>query len=154
MKIDPLLSVNSAAGPSCTLKSSPFTLMPRKVLSKCSFRDRPERPRKFPAPGVGEEDVDPALLPLHDVVHVVEVGEVRDVAPNSHNIRPDTLGGGVQLSLAASGDEYVRAFRDEPLGRRQADAGTTARDDRDLAFELPGHDASPSASRAGSCRGS
>jgi len=43
---------------------------------------------------------------------------------------------GVELGLTATGDEDVRAFRDEPLCRGEADSAVASSHDRDFSFQL------------------
>ena len=91
---------------------------------------------KFTAARIGEQNVDAALLLLDGGVKAVEVGEIRDVALHTGDVLSDFLHGGVQLGLAAAGDEDVRALRDKAFGGGQADAAVASGDDRYFSFEL------------------
>src|SRR5215470_10591195 len=86
--------------------------------------------------GVGDDDVDAALLLLDRLVQAIEVGEVGDVALHDGDVAPEHALRLLELAGAAPGDEDVRALFDEPLRRRQADAAAAAADDRDLSVQF------------------
>jgi len=65
---------------------------------------------EFAATGVGEENVDAALLLLDGGVETIEVGEIGNVALDGGDVFADEFDGGIELGLAAAGDEDVGAF--------------------------------------------
>src|SRR5882724_247275 len=67
---------------------------------------------------IREQDVEPPLFTLDLAEEAVEVGMVRNVAPDTGDVAPDLLDGRRQLRLTASSDVYVRAFADKLLRRR------------------------------------
>src|SRR5882762_6010362 len=90
----------------------------------------------FAHAGVGEEDVDPALLLLDDRVEPVEVLELGDVALHARDVTADLLQRCAQLCLATTGDEDVRALTLQALRGREPDARGAARDHCHFAFVL------------------
>ena len=86
--------------------------------------------------GAGEEDVDLALFALDGLVEAVEVGEIGGVALHAGDVFADELHGLIELLLAASGDEDVRALFDEELGGCERHAGGRGGDDCYFSFEL------------------
>ena len=92
--------------------------------------------------GAGEKDIDLALLALHGIVEAVEVGQVTGVALHAGDVFADELDGLIELILAASCDEDVRALFDEELGGGERHAGRRGGDDSYFSFELS-HDCSP-----------
>ena len=77
-------------------------------LVEARLGDLPQRD-KLAAARVGEEDVDAALLLLDDRVKPIEVCQDRDIAWDHGDPRPERLHRRVELGLAASRDEDVRA---------------------------------------------
>ena len=51
------------------------------------------------------------------------------------DVLADLRDGLVELGLAATGDEYIGALFNEPLGGREADAAAAPRDDGNLVFQ-------------------
>ena len=133
--IDPLMTIAAPAGISgsafCTVKSVPLTLIP-KYLSKCASVTCPSGTNS-PAPGVGEEDVEAALLLFDRVEEAVQVGEVADIAANGGDVAANLLYSSVKFRLTAAGDEDIGAFRDESFCRGQADAAAAAGDEGDFS---------------------
>src|SRR6202007_1664746 len=72
--------------------------------------------------GVGEQDVEVALLLLDGGKQPDEVREVLDVAWHAGDVLADLPDRFVELRLSAAGDEDVGAFGDEAPGRGPADA--------------------------------
>src|SRR5439155_18718511 len=87
------------------------------------------------AAGVGEEDIDAALLLLHRCVQAIEVREIGDVAPNAGSPLAELHHPALELGLAPAGDEDVGALVGEPLCGGEADAAAATRDDGDFPFE-------------------
>src|SRR6266852_130891 len=58
---------------------------------------------------IREQDVEPPLFTLDLAEEAVEVGMVRNAAPDTGDVVPDLLDGRRQLRLTASSDEHVRA---------------------------------------------
>jgi hypothetical protein len=110
--IDPPVAKSGSAF--CTVKSSPLTLM-AKSLSKVLLADRPDRGQRQEA-GVGEQDVEAALLALHGGEQLVEVRPVRDVARHAGDVLADLPDRLIEFRLAAAGDEDVGALGDEVPG--------------------------------------
>src|SRR5262245_18840408 len=86
--------------------------------------------------GVGEDDVEPALLALDLGEEAIEVAEVRHVSPDAGHISSDLLDRRRRLRLTAPGDEDVGAFLHELLRRRETDAAVATRDECDFSFKL------------------
>src|SRR5262249_9324311 len=84
--------------------------------------------------GVGEQDVEAALLLPDDREEPIEIGEVGDVAPDPFYVPFDRFQSCVELGLAATGDEDEGPLGGEPPGRGEADAAGAAGDQRDLSF--------------------
>ena len=85
--------------------------------------------------GVGQENVDAALLGADPLEQAIEVVQLRDVALYGQDAAADLRRRAVQLRLAPAGDDHLRALRREPFGAGQADAAVGAGDDRDLALK-------------------
>src|SRR6266403_2520541 len=92
--------------------------------------------RKHRDAGIGEDNVEPALLPLDLCEEAIEVAEVRHVSLDAGHIASDLLDRRRRLRLAAPGDEDVGAFLHEPLRRRETDAAVATRDECDFSFKL------------------
>ncbi len=89
--------------------------------------------------GIHQQHVDAAGLVPDGRIDPVDVREIRGVRPDARGAA--NLGGGlVQLRLVAAGDEHLRPFFSEALGRAEADAGAAAGDDSDLACKFLAHD--------------
>src|SRR5262249_8834559 len=86
--------------------------------------------------GIGEDNVEPALLPLDPGEEAIEVAEVRHVSLDAGHIASDLRDRRRRRGLTAPGDEDVGAFLHELLRRRETDAAVATRDECDLAFEL------------------
>ena len=125
----------------CTVKNSPFTFT-SKVWSKCASVAASSGAMACRA-RVGEENVDVTVRLFHDGVKPVQVVQPRHIADDGRDVSADERGGLRQFFLAAPGDDGMRAFFDEALGRGQADPAAAACDDGDLAFKLF-HDHIPS----------
>jgi hypothetical protein len=91
------------------------------------------------ATGVGEQHVHPPVLLLHRCVEPVEIGQVGHVAADPDHPAADLLDRGVQLGLAAAGDDHLGPLCREPLGSGQPDAAGPAGDDRHFVFEFLRH---------------
>ena len=93
------------------------------------------RSNLLPMPGVVEHDVEPAELLDREVdgrLHVVGVAHVGALERDRvTELRRQLLA----APFVDVGDDDLRAFGDEPLDRRPADAAGAAGDDRDLARE-------------------
>src|SRR5262249_46384089 len=103
--------------------------------------------------GVGEQDVEAALLPLHRGEQPVEVRKVRDVALHAGDVLADLCYRFIEFRLAASGDEDVGALGDEAPGGGQADAAVAPGDDRDFPFQFLRHGITPLPVRAVQVKG-
>jgi hypothetical protein len=90
----------------------------------------------FCDPGIGEYDVEPALVVLDRREDAVEIVEPLDVALQGSDVLADVLGGCGQLRLAAPGYEDKSPFSDKSLRCRQPDPTATAGDESNLAIEL------------------
>src|SRR4051794_39897489 len=86
--------------------------------------------------GIGEDDVEPALLPLDLGEEAIEVAEVRHVSLDAGDVSPDLPDRRRRLGLAAPGDEDVGAFLYELLRRRETDAAVATRNECDFSFKL------------------
>src|SRR5262249_38939749 len=86
--------------------------------------------------GVGEQDVEAALLPLHCGEQPVEVREVGDVARHAGDVLADFPDRFIEFRLAASGDVDVGALGDELPGRGQADSAVGPGNDGALTFQF------------------
>jgi hypothetical protein len=85
------------------------------IVSKCSSVISPRGGQRRDT-GVGEQDVEAALLLLHRGEQPVEVREVRDVALHAGDVPADLRYRCIELRLPASGDEDVGALGDEAPG--------------------------------------
>src|SRR5206468_7984839 len=85
---------------------------------------------------IREQDVEPPLFTPDLAEEAVEVGMVRNVAPDAGDVVPDLLDGRRQLRLTASSDEHVRAFVHKSHGRGQTYAAVSAGNERNFAFKL------------------
>jgi hypothetical protein len=94
--------------------------------------------------GIGEDDVDASLFPADLPVDPVEVPGLGDVPLDGGDAGSGGRRRSVQFRLAAAGDVDLGALPGELSGGGQADAGAAARDEGDLAVQLPGHDVPPS----------
>jgi hypothetical protein len=103
-------------------------------------RDLLDRP-VFDEAGVGENDIDDALLRRDDLIQPVQVGEVGDVTFDGGDIPSDRRLGLIELGLTSPVDVDIGALLDEAFGRRQADAAAAAGDDGYLVLQL--RDGSP-----------
>src|SRR5262249_23982484 len=81
-------------------------------------------------------DVDHAFLGLHLGVQLVQVGQARDIALGRADVPADLGLGLVEFGLTAAGDEDIGTLVDETLGRGQADAARSARDDGHFSFKI------------------
>src|SRR6202043_4216906 len=100
-----------------------------KILGDASQR------REFAKTGIGENDIESALLP-DGLVETIQVGKFCYVSLNAGNVAADRLHGLIEFLLATAGDEDVRAFFNEELGGSQADSGRAPGDDRYFALQL------------------
>jgi hypothetical protein len=82
-------------------------------LVEVLLADRPERGQHRDA-GVGEQDVEAALLLLHPGIEPVEVREVGDIALHARDVLADLLDRFLEFRLPAAGDEDVGTLGDEP----------------------------------------
>lgn len=76
--------------------------------------------------GIGDEDVDPALVLSDLVEQAVEIGVVADVALDAFGIGPKRGDRAVEFGLSAPGDIDESAFVDEAAGRGEAKTAVTA----------------------------
>ena len=85
---------------------------------------------------VRKNHIDLALL-RDGLVETVEVIEIGDVGLYAGHVLADLRDSLVELRLAATGDEYIGALFNEPLGGREADAAAAAAssDDGDLVCQ-------------------
>ena len=105
----------------------------------CDLAERSTRRRA----GIGEHDIELALLPLDLCEQAIQVVKARRVCLYGGHISANLLRRRRQLRLTAPRDEEVGAFAHELLGRRQANATTTTGNECNLSFELA-HVCSPS----------
>ena len=103
--------------------------------------NRPEG-RELRAAGVGEENVDAALLPLHFGVKTIEIPEACYVASNARGLLSYLIHGRVELGLPAARDEDVGALLGKASGRGETDPAVASGDDSDLSFQ-PFHGIAP-----------
>src|SRR5262249_32880424 len=103
------------------------------VLTRLGDRAQGRKPRDA---GIGEDDVEPALLPLDLREEAIEAAEVRHVPLDAGPIASDLPDRRRRLGLTAPGDEDVGAFLHELLRRRETDAAVATRDESDFPFEL------------------
>jgi hypothetical protein len=89
-----------------------------------------------PAASIGKEHVDAPCLCLHLFIKAVEICGLGRIRLDPCGIRTDRGYGGIQLGLTAAGDEDLGPFGGEAPSRREADAASSTRYDRDLAFKL------------------
>jgi hypothetical protein len=86
--------------------------------------------------GIGEQHVDATCFHFDGGVDPVDIGELRYVALNCHDVASDRGDGLVQLRLATACDEYLRALCGELPGGTKANAGAY---DCDLTREFLVH---------------
>src|SRR5712691_266301 len=86
--------------------------------------------------GIGEDDIEPALLPLDLCEEAVEIAKVRHVAVYAGHVASDLLYCRLQLRITASRYEDGGALRDERLRGGQANAARATRDECGLSFQL------------------
>src|SRR5437870_2083546 len=88
------------------------------------------------AAGIGEHDIELALLALDLGEQPIEIAEVRHVSSYAGDISSDFLYRPSQLRLTAPRDEDVGAFVHELLRRRQANTAVATGHECDLSIEL------------------
>src|SRR5262245_35288492 len=113
----------------CTVKSTPLHVDAEDRVVQL-LGDRAQG-RKLHDAGIGEDKVEPALLPRDLCEEAIEVAEVRHVSLDAGHIASDLLDRRRRLGLTAPGDEDVGAFLHEPLRRRETDAAVATRDECD-----------------------
>jgi hypothetical protein len=86
--------------------------------------------------GIGEHNIELALLAFDLREQAIEIAKVRHVSLHAGYVSSDLLDRRGQLSIAASRDEDVRAFLHKLLRRRKADAAIAAGDECNFSFEL------------------
>jgi hypothetical protein len=91
------------------------------------------------ATGVGEQYVHSPVLLLHRRVQPVEIGQVGHVAADPDRPAADLLDRGVQVGLAAAGDDHLGPLGREPLGGGQPDAAGPTGNDRHFVFKFLRH---------------
>ena len=87
--------------------------------------------------GIGEHDVEPALLPLDLCEEAIEIAKVRHVSLYAGDISSDLLDRRSQLRITAARYENVRALVHELLCRRKANAAIATGNECDFSFKLP-----------------
>src|SRR5258705_12517673 len=107
------------------------------------FSDLPKR-NKFANAGVGEDNIDSPLHLRDGLVQAIKVSEFGNVSLHSRHVGADCLHGLVEFLLTAARDEDIGTLFDEPSCGRQPNPFCAAGDDGGFAFELFGHDLSPS----------
>ena len=90
--------------------------------------------------GIGDDNVELVGLLPDRIVEAVEIGQLGRIATHAERPRAERRHGGVELGLAAAGDEDRCAFGGKALGDAKTDASSAARDDGNLAFEFSAHD--------------
>src|SRR5262249_47141367 len=93
--------------------------------------------RKLRDTGIGEDDVEPALLALNLGEQAIEIVKVRHVSLDAGHISPDLLHRRSQLGLTAPRDEDVGAFAHKPLRRGKANATVATSNECNFSFKLP-----------------
>src|ERR1700733_12637448 len=102
------------------------------------FGDGTKR-NKFAHAGVGENNIDLALLLSDGLVKTVKVCRFGNVSLHASNVAPDRLHGLVEFLPPTARDENVGALFDEKLCCRESNPFGAAGDDSDLTFELFSH---------------
>ena len=90
--------------------------------------------------GIVHEHVEPAEFigdPLHQRLHLNRVGDVDRLGLSRAVVLDDGVGGLARSLAVAVGDHHVSAFAGKGLGDGAANAGASARDERDLVFKPP-----------------
>src|SRR4029077_2692146 len=106
------------------------------------FGDGPKG-NKFADAGIGEKDIDSALLLSDGFVKTIKVSQFGNVSLNPRNVGADCFHGLVEFLLPPARDEDIRTLLGEKLCRRQSNPFRAAGDDSDFPFEPPGHCLSP-----------
>src|SRR5215472_3837517 len=92
--------------------------------------------RKLRNTGIGEDNVEPALLALDLGNQAIEIVKVRHISSDGGDVAPDLLDRRRQLGLTPARDEHVGAFVHELLRRREANAAIAASYECNFSFEL------------------
>src|SRR6266478_9539563 len=120
----------------CTVKSRPFTLM-SKIASQCSSVILPKGGVLRNA-GIGEHNIELALLPLDLREEAIKIAQVRHVSLYAGHVCTDLLYRSSQLPITATRYEHVRAFVHELLRRRKTNAAIATGNQCNFSFKL-GH---------------
>ena len=108
-------------------EEQPFDVAVERVikvfLSDCAKRS------EFAAAGIRKDDVDAALLLLHNRVQPIKIREIRDIALNPCDVLADLLHRRIEFALTATGDKNICALCDESLCRGETDTAIPAGDD-------------------------
>ncbi len=106
-----------------------------KIASQCSSVILPKGGVLRNA-GIGEHNIELALLPLDLREEAIKIAKVRHVSLYAGHISSDFLDRRSQFRITAPGYEDVRAFFHKLLRRRKTDAAIAASNERDLSFKL------------------
>src|SRR5205823_2900418 len=88
--------------------------------------------------GIGEHNIELALLSLDVREEAIKIAQVRHVSLHAGDIAPDLLDRCSQLWTTAPRDEDIRAFVHKLLRRRQANAAIATRNEGNFPFQ-PAH---------------
>src|SRR5713226_2421447 len=134
--MEPFITIEAPSGISgsafCTVKSVPLTLTPN-VWSKWASVIWPSGTNS-PRPALAKRT---STRPFcsHRRVQSIQIREIGNVPLDAADVLADLAHRGVELGVTATGDEDVRAFRDEPLCSGEADSAVASGDDRDFSFQ-------------------
>src|SRR5262249_24080021 len=92
--------------------------------------------RKLRDTGIGEDDVEPALLAIDLEEQAIEIVKVRHISSDGGDVAPDLLDRHRQLGLTPARDEHVGTFVHELLRGREANAVIAASNECNFSFEL------------------
>ena len=95
--------------------------------------------RYFSDAGIGKQDIDLSVLVLDHAIEAIEVGQVGNVTLNRVAVTADLGNGLIECFLIASGDDDRCALLGIFLGRRQADATISTRDECNFIFQFLRH---------------
>jgi hypothetical protein len=91
------------------------------------FLGDPAERTRFIETGICRQLVDASRLGPDPRNDPVEIGKVRNIAPEPRDVAADRGDGLVALGFAPTGVEYARAFLREALGDPEADPGAATR---------------------------
>src|SRR5882762_4557610 len=86
---------------------------------------------------IGEQNIDMAVFFFYGCIETVEVFHISDITLNTDSlVAADFLERYVDLFLAATGNDDMRAFSNKTLGRGEAHTAVAAGDNGDLSIQL------------------